>query len=49
VSKVGDARIYDESSEGEHDDDTITGDETMHDGEKYNGDDDNTNVESIFL
>ena len=35
--------------EGESDNDTSLGDKTMHDGEEYNCDDDDTKVESILL
>jgi hypothetical protein len=35
--------------EGESDNDTSLGDETMHDGEEYICDDDDTKVESILL
>jgi hypothetical protein len=39
----------DETSEGESDNDTSTRDETMHDGEDYNEDEEDTKMESILL
>jgi hypothetical protein len=47
--EVEDERMNDESSEGESDNDTCTGDETMHDGEEYNEEEEDTKVESILL
>ena len=47
--EVEDERMDDETSEGESDNDTSTRDETMHDGEDYNEDEEDTKMESILL